>query len=246
MILEIITATVLVSLFSLTGIVLLSFKKETVDKLVFMILAFATGSLLGAAFFDLFPEAIAGISPPLVFGTALGSILVMFILERLVHWHHEHHDHSQHEKPIAYLVLIGDGVHNFFDGVSIAASFMTSMELGITTTLAIIFHEIPQELGDFTLLIYAGFSNRKALVTNMLSGLAAVLGALAFVYFSSFIENIQFYGLAFTAGAFIYMACTDLLPELHREEKRFKSLMQLGAIIAGIATIWALTTYLHV
>jgi zinc and cadmium transporter len=246
MILEIIAATVLVSLFSLIGISLLYIRKETAEKLVFVILAFATGSLLAAAFFDLLPEALEGVEPQTAFTIALGSIMVMFILERLVHWHHEHHDHAKHEKPMAYLVLMGDGIHNFFDGVAIAASFLTSPALGVTTTIAIVLHEIPQELSDYTLLLYAGFSTRKAAVANLLSGLTAVIGALAFFYFSTLVENIQFYGLAFAAGSFIYIACTDLLPELHKEEKRLKSVVQLAAVIAGVATIWAITTYLHV
>jgi zinc and cadmium transporter len=246
MLLEIIGATVLVSLISLVGIVLLSLKKQTMEDLVFLILAFATGSLLAATFFDLLPEAVGGIDAAAVFTVVLVSIMAMFTLERLAHWHHEHHDHKKHEKPVAYLVLIGDGVHNFFDGVAIAASFMTSFEVGIATTLAIMLHEIPQELSDFTLLLYAGFSSKKAALTNLLSGLTAVVGALLFFYFSSFVEDIQFYGLAFAAGSFLYIAMTDLLPELHREEKRLKSTLQLVAIGAGILMIWAITTYLHV
>jgi zinc and cadmium transporter len=246
MLFEIIAATVLVSLVSLVGILLLGLKKKTLDKLVFIILAFATGSLLAAAFLDLLPEALSGIEPEVAFPIVLSSIIFMFILERIVHWHHEHHDHAKHEKPVAYLVLVGDGVHNFFDGVAIAASFMASPSLGVTTTLAIMLHEIPQELSDYTLLIYAGFSKTKAAVANLLSALTAVIGALAFVYFSSFVDNIQYYGLAFTAGSFIYIACTDLLPELHKEEKRLKSVMQLGAVIAGMVVIWAMTTYLGV
>ncbi|MFH0884404.1 MAG: ZIP family metal transporter, partial [Candidatus Micrarchaeota archaeon] len=226
MLFEIIVATVLVSLISLVGILLLSLKKDTLDKLVFIILAFATGSLLAAAFFDLLPEALSGIQPGEVFPLTLAGIILMFVLERLVHWHHEHHDHAQHEKPVAYMVLLGDGVHNFFDGVAIAASFIASPALGVTTTIAIILHEIPQELSDYTLLLYAGFSPKKAAWTNLLSGFAALLGALAFYYSSSFVEDIQYFGLAFTAGIFIYISCTDILPEMHKEEKRSKSAMQ--------------------
>ncbi len=244
MIIEILVATILVSLISLVGIVLLSLNKKTLDTAVFLILSFATGTLFAAAFFDLFPEALEGLESKVVFGVALSGIMVFFILERLVHWHHEHHDHKNHEKPVAYLVLLGDGLHNFFDGIAIAASFLTSFELGITTTLAIIAHEIPQELGDFTLLTYAGFSTKKALLFNLLSALTAVIGAISFFYLSSQIENLQYYGLAFTAGAFLYIAGTDLLPELHKQEEKSKSITQLIAMLAGIVVIWILINYL--
>jgi zinc and cadmium transporter len=246
MLFEIIVATILVSLMSLVGILLLSFNKETLDRLVFIILAFATGSLLAAAFLDLLPEALSGIRPESAFPLTLAGIILMFVLERIVHWHHEHHDHAAHEKPVAYMVLLGDGVHNFFDGVAIAASFIASPALGVTTTIAIILHEIPQELSDYTLLLYAGFSPRKAAWTNLLSGLTALLGAVAFYYSSSMVEDIQYFGLAFTAGIFIYISCTDILPEMHKEGERSKSIMQLAAILAGILMIWAMTNTLHV
>jgi zinc and cadmium transporter len=240
MLFEALAATIVVSLISLVGILLLSLNKKTMETVVFLILSFATGTLFAAAFFDLFPEAIGGLGTEAVFATALSGIMVFFVLERLVHWHHEHHDHQAHEKPIAYLVLLGDGLHNFFDGVAIMASFITSVELGVTTTFAIIAHEIPQELSDFTLLKYAGFSTKKALLFNLLSGLTAVIGAIAFFYFSSAVDNLQYYGLAFTAGAFLYIAGTDMLPELHKQEEASKSVVQLVSMVLGIFVIWFL------
>jgi zinc and cadmium transporter len=243
MLIEIIFATLVVSAMSLVGISLISLDKKTMDNVVFIILSFAIGTLLAATFFDLFPEALESGDSQIVFGTALAGILTFFILERLVHWHHEHHDHSTHEKPVAWLVVIGDGVHNFFDGVAISASFLTSMEVGITTTFAIIVHEIPQELSDFTLLRYAGFSTKKALAFNLISALASVMGAVFFFYASEHIENIEPIGLAFTAGAFLYIAATDLLPELHKEEEKSKSIIQLVAMLLGIATIWLIVNF---
>ncbi|HSB47278.1 MAG TPA: ZIP family metal transporter [Candidatus Bilamarchaeum sp.] len=240
MILEALAATVAVSMVSLVGIALLSLNKKTMDTVVFVILSFATGTLFAAAFFDLLPEAIEGLGTEGVFATALSGIMVFFVLERLVHWHHEHHDHREHEKPVAYLVLVGDGLHNFFDGVAIMASFITSAELGMTTTFAIIFHEIPQELSDFTLLKYAGFSTKKALIFNLLSGLTSIVGAVAFFYFASSVDKLQFYGLAFTAGAFLYIAGTDMLPELHKQEEASKSVIQLVSMVFGIVFIWFL------
>jgi len=244
MLFEILLSTLLVSLLSLTGVLLLMINKKTMDALVFVILSFATGSLFAAAFFDLFPQALEKLDSKVVFGIALGAIVVFFILERIIHWHHEHHDHTKHEKPVAYLVLVGDSIHNFFDGVAIAASFLASPALGVATTLAIMLHEIPQELSDFTLLIYGGFSAKKALAFNLVSALFAVVGALAFYYISPLVNNLQFYGLAFAAGGFLYIAGTDLLPELHREEEKLKSMIQLAAILAGIVVMWLLITNL--
>lgn len=246
MIVEIIAATVLVSLVSLIGILLLDLDKKTRNSIVYLILSFAVGSLLAAAFLDLLPEAVEKLETNTVFTVVLFGIIIFFILEMFIHWHHEHHDHKEHEKPVAWLVIIGDGIHNFFDGVAISASFLTSFELGVTTTLAIVTHEIPQELSDFTLLKYAGFSTKKALCFNLLSGLASVLGAIAFFYLSGYVENIEPYGLAFTAGAFIYIAGTDLLPEIHKREEKINPGIQLLAMLAGIATIWLVVNTLHV
>ncbi|MDD5171672.1 MAG: ZIP family metal transporter [Candidatus ainarchaeum sp.] len=242
MLLEILLATLFVSLLSLSGVLLLSLQKKMQEAVVFIILSFATGSLLAAAFFDLLPEAIDGLPSSTVFAFTLGGIITFFILERVVHWHHEHHDHKEHEKPVAYLVLIGDGIHNFFDGVAIAAAFLTSLPLGVATTFAIMMHEIPQEISDFTLLTYAGFSTKKALFTNLLSGLVAVLGALFFFYLSSYVQNLQFYGLAFAAGGFIYIAASDLIPELHKQSK-IRIWIQLAAILTGIAAMWLLANH---
>jgi len=246
MILEAIAATVLVSLVSLVGVLLLTLKKQTLNEAVFYILSFATGSLLAAAFLDLLPEAIGDGDSRLALGIALGGMILFFVMERFVHWHHEHHDHSEHEKPVAYLVLAGDALHNFFDGVSIAASFSVSPALGATTTLAIMLHEIPQELSDFTLLIYAGFSTKKAIATNLLVAFTAILGALAFFYLANYVEHLETYGLALAAGGFIYIAGSDLIPELHKEKVWHKTILQLLAVLAGIAAIWLLTAYLGV
>ncbi len=245
MMLEAVAATVLVSLLSLSGAAFLYFKKKTLDAVVFLMVSFATGSLLGAAFLHLLPEAVEGMDAHAVFATALGAMLLFFILEHLIHWHHGHHDHSTHEKPVGYLVILGDAFHNFFDGVAIAAGFTAAPELGITATIAIIMHEIPQELSDFSLLLYAGFAAKKALLFNLLSGLTAVVGALAFFYLSSHVQNMEFYGLAFAAGGFIYIAATDLIPEIHKERGIPKSALQLGAMLAGIAMIWALSSFMH-
>ena len=244
MIFEALLATITVSLISLVGIVFLILKldQKFMDKFMLIILGFATGTMLAATFFDLLPEALETIgekSLPIM----LAGIFCFFILERLVHWHHGHHDHTEHEKPVGWLVLLGDGLHNFFDGIAIAASFATAFPVGIATTAAIIFHEIPQELGDFALLKYAGFSDRKALLFNLASALSAVLGAIVFFALSDRIPNLAPYGLAFTAGAFIYIACTDMIPELHREQHPLRAVAQVCAVAVGILFLWFLQGY---
>jgi zinc and cadmium transporter len=246
MLLDIILATVMVSLISLVGVALLVLSKKTLDLLLFIIVSFATGALLATAFFDVLPEAVALTDAKAVFTVVLASILSFFVLERIIHWHHEHHLHHEHEKPVGYMVLLGDGLHNFFDGVAISAAFIASPALGIATTLAVITHEIPHELSNFTLLLYAGFSTTKAIVFNLASALVSIVGALAFYYLAGSVQNLEAYGLAFTTGSFIYIACTDLLPELHKEEQMRKSLMQLAAMLAGVLVIWVMTLYLNV
>jgi zinc and cadmium transporter len=246
MIIEAVAATVIVSLVSLVGIGLLALKKGTMEKAVFFIVSFATGSLLGAAFLDLLPESIDGIEPKTAFACAIAGMMLFFVLERLVHWHHAHHDHSEHEKPLGYLTLVGDAMHNFFDGFAIAASFASSQALGIATTIAIIMHEIPQELSDFTLLLYSGFSVKKAVLANLAVAFTAVLGVFAFFALAQQVENLNFYGMALAAGGFIYIAGSDLIPELHKEKGKMNSVLQLATVIAGIAVIWAITSMLGV
>lgn len=238
MVLEwILAATIVVSLISFVGVFLLRFKEQALERVLFYWVAFAAGTLLGAAFLDLLPEASAGLPPGPVFSYALVGLLAFFLLEKIVHWHHHRGTHRSHEKPLAYLNVVGDGVHNFFDGVAIAASFMVGQDVGIATSLAVILHEIPQELGDYGLLVYSGFSSNKALFFNFLSALTAVLGALAFYFFSSSVEGLKHAVLAFTGGMFIYIAAATLLPEFQKELEVRKSLWQFGLILLGIVLI---------
>lgn len=238
-------ATVLVSLVSFAGVVLLPYKGKTARMLMFAFVVFAVGTLLGAAFLDLLPEAIESADVSLVMQAVLAGILTFFIIEKVLYWHHHHGEHVEKEKPLAYLNLFGDGLHNFFDGAAIAASFLASTELGITTTIAVVLHEIPQEVGDFSLLLYSGLSRGKALLFNFLSALVAVIGALVFYYSSSIIGDLKPLGLAFTAGMFIYIATVDMLPELQKEPRFRKSLAQFFFIMLGIAAIWLITAFLE-
>jgi len=252
MVLEyIIAATVAVSLITLLATAAFSLNSRRLDKLLFVSVAFSTGALLGAAFFDVLPEAFDTLDASSAFPMILAGILAFFVLEKFVwHHHHESHRHSHaggtpKEKPLGYLVLLGDFVHNFFDGVAIAAAFLTSVPLGVATTLAIAVHEIPAELGDYGLLLHSGFSRGRATLFNLLTGLTAVLGGIGAFYFAAQVAQFEAYALAFTGGTFIYIAAADLVPELHKEQKPARSLAQLVLIGLGIGVIWLIGTTLE-
>jgi len=246
MVLElIIGATVLVSLISLVGVALFPLGKEKVNRILFFLISFSTGTLLGAAFFDLLPEAVET-GAGMVFVAAFAGLLVSFAMEKIIHWHHHHAgSEKEHTHPLGTLTLWGDGIHNFFDGVAIAAAFMMNVPLGITTTVAIALHEIPQEIGDFGLLLYSGYSRTKALLFNFLSALTAIAGGVLFYFFSGMVSNMEGYALAFTAGMFIYISCADIIPEMHKEKGAKKSMLQLILVLLGAALIFVIATALE-
>jgi zinc and cadmium transporter len=233
--LPILLAVILVSLISLVGVIFFFLRTKTIEKAIFPLVAFASGSLLGAAFLNLLPETLDQVASTTVFPIVLFGIVIFFVLERVLYWHHCH-DGICEVHPFTYLNLIGDGTHNFVDGMIIAASFLLSVPLGVVTTVAVILHEVPQELGDFGILMHGGFSRRRALSFNFLSAMAAVGGALI-TYFYLDVLNLSPLLIAFAAGGFIYLACVDLLPRLHGEVNRRKSIFQLLLFLAGIAVI---------
>lgn len=238
----ILLAVIIVSLISFIGALVLFYQTKTrTQQHIFFFVAFAAGALLGAAFLDLLPEAVEYGGND-VFLFALFGIIIFFILEKFVFWHH-HHATEKEEHAFTYLNLIGDGLHNFIDGVIIAASFLVNIPLGIVTTIAIIFHEIPQELGDFSILVYGGFSRVKALTLNFLTALTAVLGAVLTYFYSTTLENSLPFLLSFAAGSFIYIASTDLIPELQKETNIKKSLNQFLAFLVGILVIYIVGLY---
>ncbi len=247
MVLElIIAATVAVSLISLAGVAFLSIGKKAMDSLLFYLVSFSTGTLLGAAFFDLLPEAIEAGKVVSVLEVAFIGVLIGFVVEKLIHWHHHHAaGEKEHHHALGALTLVGDGIHNFFDGVAIAAAFLVDVPLGITTTIAIALHEIPQEIGDFGLLLYSGYSKARALLFNLFSAVTAVAGGVLFFFFSGAIEHFASYALAFTAGMFIYIAAADLLPELHKEKRARSSAIQLLLMASGALLIWLVARFLE-
>ncbi|MBI5253894.1 MAG: ZIP family metal transporter [Euryarchaeota archaeon] len=238
----ILASVFVVSIISFIGIFSLSLREGLLERILFILIAFAAGALLGAAFLDFIPEAVEKSYGANVFGYVLFGILFFFILERFIFWRHCH-DGKCDVHTFTYLNLLGDGIHNFIDGAVIAAAFLTSVPLGIVATAAIIFHEIPQEIGDFGILVYGGFSKFRALFYNFLSSLTAFVGAILTYFFSSYIENSLTFLLALAAGGFIYIATADLMPELQKEADFRKSMVQLFSLIAGILLLWVLILF---
>ncbi|MEK7495904.1 MAG: ZIP family metal transporter [Patescibacteria group bacterium] len=233
-----------VSLISLVGVLVLVFSREFLQKILLFLVSFAAGALLGDAFLHLLPEVFKKSDSDLqvpVF--ILLGILIFFILEKIIYWRHCHECYPEenpshiHARPFAYTNLIGDGLHNLIDGMIIAGSYLVSLPLGIATTLAVILHEIPQEIGDFGILIKAGFSRLKALIFNLLSGLVAVIGAVLTLVVGNRIESFSLFIIPLTIGGFIYIACADLIPELHKEPHLKKSFWQLTFFILGIGVM---------
>jgi len=221
--------------------------------------SFAIGALLGAAFLALLPHSMAE-NTNLDFHeiglTVLVGILGFFMLEKMVLWRHCHSDHCEAHTPheafekgsqhsTVSLILLGDGLHNFVDGVLIAAAFMTDIHLGVVTSLAVATHEIPQEVGDFAILLHSGMSRMKALVLNVLSSLSTLLGALLAYYGLNELQGTIPYILAIAASSFIYVAMADLLPGLHKKTQISETVKQLVLIISGTATIYLAHSSLH-
>ncbi len=229
-------SVVIVSLLSLVGVFTLSMDQKKLDKILIYLVGLSTGTLLGDAFIHLIPEAFATTKNTLLISLSiLFGIFSFFVLEKFVHWRHCHKMPSAHHlHPFSYVILVGDAMHNFIDGLIIAASFSVSIPLGITTSLAIILHEIPHEIGNFGSLIYGGFSRKRALLFNFLTALAAIVGALLVLLISTDFSEINKFLVPFAAGGFIYVASSDLIPELHKNTEAKKSLLQIATFVVGI------------
>ena len=228
-------SVLLVSLVAFIGIITLAFSQALVRKGIIVFVSFAAGALIGDAFIHLLPEAVesAGFTLNVSLYVLLG-IAFSFIIEKIIHWHHYHAHEFEEVHPFVYVNLAGDAVHNFIDGVIIAVSYIASLPLGIATTIAVLFHEIPQEIGDYAVLIHGGFTNKKALAMNFITALTSAVGVIAAFLLYNFSENILAFLIPFAAGNFIYIASTDLFPELHKETKVLKSIVQLVAFGVGI------------
>lgn len=238
-------SVLIISLISLIGIATLSIAANLMKKMLLVLVAFAAGALIGDVFLHLLPELVEQQGFSLTISLSIiGGMLTFFILEKFIHWHHCHHaGPGAHAHPFAIINLVGDALHNFIDGIIIAVSFLVSIPVGIATTVAVMFHEIPQEIGDFAVLLHGGFSKSKALLYNFLTALAAIVGAVFALSIDSVSANAQQFFVPFTVGAFIYIATADLIPELHKEESLKKSAVQLVAFIGGIAVMGALLLF---
>jgi zinc and cadmium transporter len=233
-------ATLWVSALALIGIVFL-FVRKPAGRGEALLLSFAAGVLLATAFLDLLPEAIErGHGDGNIFLAALAAMIVFFFLERVLHGFHEHEE--MHTRPSRYLVLLGDGLHNFIDGVVIAASFAASPELGIATTVAVTVHEVPKEIADFSILMSGGFDFRTALLLNFATGLMALLGPIVFFALEGTVTQHLAWFMTGAAGMFIYVAGTDLIPQLHHHREGPGAMVYLPFLggIALIATVGAL------
>ena len=216
---------------------LLLFRDTVRVRLVPWLVSFAVGTLLGVALLDLLPESLETLKPTVAFGTLLGAILVFFTFEKFLIWRHCHHDHCEVHETAAPLILVGDGVHNFIDGAVIAAATYISIPLGITTAVAVAAHEIPQEVGDFAILLSAGYSRMRALWLNILSGLSAIAGVLVAGLAVDRLPRILPYFLPVAAASFLYIAMSDLIPSLHRGPFERSALRQVLVVGAGILTV---------
>lgn len=237
-------SVLMVSLLSLGGILLLSFREMLFRKYLSVFISIAVGALLGDAFLHLIPEALSegGEHGSLAGVLIITGILAFFLLEKFLHWHHHGEDIGTTEvHPVGKLVLVSDVTHNFLDGVVIAASFSVSPSVGIATTLAVILHEIPQEVGDFAVLLHAGYTKWRALLLNFLSALSAVLGAALFFLIGEFAESFAALAVPITAGGFVYIAVADLIPELQKTKDWRISIWQATAVILGIVAMFGLT-----
>jgi len=234
----------IVSLISLIGVFTLSFSNQFLKKILLYLVSFAVGGLFGDALIHLIPESFEAIpNTPVASFLILGGILIFFILEKFLRWQHCHIPASkEHAHPVATLNIVGDSFHNLIDGMLIAASFMVSVPIGITTTIAVILHEIPQEIGQFGILVHSGVTVRRALLLNFLSALAAFVGAFIVLLIGSQAADLSIYLLPITAGGFLYIAGSDLIPELHHghEVSAKAALGQFLCIILGISLMAAL------
>lgn len=230
----ILASTFIVSLISLVGVFTLAIKDKLLQRVLFYLIGFSAGALIGGAFLHILPEVLAQTNSTTTFYYLIAGFVFFFLMEKYFYWRHCHEGRTCDVHAVTYLNLIGDGFHNFIDGIVIAVSFVASVKLGVVTTLAIILHEIPQELGDFGVLVYGGFSKKKALICNFLSGLVAVIGAICGYFLTDFARGSSNIILPFTAGGFIYIAASDLIPELHKENNLRRSSLAFLAFLSGI------------
>jgi zinc and cadmium transporter len=235
----ILASGVLMSAIALVGSVTLLLDDATLSRIIMPLVSFAAGSLLGGAFFHMLPAALGGAaSDATVFAWTLLGFVVFFALEQFLHWHHCHRAATDCKEPLTYLILLGDGLHNFLGGVGVAGVFLIDVRLGVAAWLAAAAHEVPQELGDFGVLIHGGWGKRNALLLNLASGVTFLLGGVV-AYLASAHVEVAFL-VPFAAGNFIYIGASDLVPEVHRHGAGGARVIDFVSFVAGIGLLWAI------
>lgn len=231
-ILSVLAATFVISLLAFSGVLTLAQRGELKDTTLLGLVGFSAGALIGGAFLHLIPETVARSSNFGIFLALTSSFVLFFLFERFV-WRHCHKAKCE-VHPFAYMNLLGDGLHNFIDGLVISASFLAGTELGVVTSIAVALHEIPQEIGDFGVLVYGGMRPDRALAMNFLVALTAILGGLAGLTLSTLVGESMVFLLPFTAGGFIYIAAADLIPRLHEKTSIHHTLISFGSLLLGV------------
>ncbi len=240
----IILSTFIVSALSLVGIFTLALKEKLLQKILMVLVSLSAGALMGNAFIHLLPESFEFLSTENSFMFLLAGFVVFFIVEKVFHWRHCHDENCKIHS-FAYMNLFGDSIHNFIDGLIIAASFVTNMNLGIATTLAVMIHEIPQEIGDFGVLLHGKFTVKRALLMNFITALTAVLGGICGYFISELTSISMIFLLPVAAGGFIYIAASDLIPEIRKEPSMKKSALNLVVFVLGIVLMIVLNMVAH-
>jgi zinc and cadmium transporter len=243
-----IVSVVLVSLVSLIGALTVGLNIDRLKRIIIMFVALSAGALFGDVFFHLIPEVFKDINDPVRVGWYITiGILLFFVLEKFLHWHHSHDTHecvgqncNKERSPLGSLVIVSDGLHNLIDGLIIGTAYLVSIPVGVATTLAVVFHEIPQEIGDFGILIHSGFTRTRALVLNLLSGLVAVVGTVTALLLGSRVDNAVGVITAIAIGGFLYIAGSDLVPELHKTNTFKSAVGQFLAMFVGMFIMYLL------
>jgi zinc and cadmium transporter len=233
----ILLSSLAMSLIAWVGLFAFYLKEKQLKKILFPLVAFAAGALLGGAMLHMIPEAVHEAEGSInVFVWVLVGFSMFFLLEQFIHWHHCHKAPSEHKRPVTYLILVADALHNFLCGMAIASAFVIDIRLGIITWLVAATHEIPQEIGDFGILIHGGWDKTRALIFNFLSALTVILGALTVYFMSGYINTALL--LAIAAGNFIYIASSDLIPEIKHSENLRGRLLHFSFFIFGLGIIY--------
>lgn len=240
---SIILATFIITLCVWVAVLFIFFKKEFLSKITIFLVSLSAGALMGGSFLHLLPEASEALGIETLFGVFLLSFVIFFFIEKVLHWQHCHKEHCHIHHTFGYMNLVGDSVHNLIDGLVIASTFVIDFNLGVATTLAVALHEIPQEIGDYGVLVHSGFSRQKALLINYLVALMVVVGGVVGYFSFSYLESFLPYLLPFAAGGFVYIAASDLMPEIRKEASLKKSITSFLIFILGIFLMYSIKAH---